>query len=55
MHHFFSNIINAIIDEAEKRNWIIILQSLKPCQKKQVELLINKGLTGSDVPFERIQ
>ncbi|MBC5838604.1 LacI family DNA-binding transcriptional regulator [Flavobacterium muglaense] len=45
MHHFFSNVINAIIDEAEKNGYlVIILQSNESLslEKKQVELLINK-------------
>jgi hypothetical protein len=40
------NIINAIIDEAEKEYLVIILQSNETLAlEKQVELLINKGLT----------
>lgn len=49
MHHFFSNIINAIIDEAEKSGYlVIILQSNESLalEKKQVELLINKRVDG---------
>jgi LacI family transcriptional regulator len=49
MHHFFSNIINAIIDEAEKNEYlVIILQSNETLalEKKQVELLINKRVDG---------
>lgn len=49
MHHFFSNIINAIIDEAEKNGYlVIILQSNETLEleKKQVELLINKRVDG---------
>jgi LacI family transcriptional regulator len=49
MHHFFSNIINAIIDEAEKNGYlVIILQSNESLalEKKQVELLINKRVDG---------
>jgi hypothetical protein len=31
MHHFFSNIINAIIDEAEKTNtWSLFYSLMKP-------------------------
>lgn len=48
-HHFFSNIINAIIDEAEKNGYlVIILQSNEKLEleKKQVELLINKRVDG---------
>lgn len=49
VHHFFSNIINAIIDEAEKNGYlVIILQSNESIEleKKQVELLINKRVDG---------
>lgn len=49
MHHFFSNVINAIIDEAEKNEYlVIILQSNEALalEKKQVELLINKRVDG---------
>jgi len=49
LHHFFSNIINAIIDEAEKNGYlVIILQSNETLEleKKQVELLINKRVDG---------
>ena len=49
MHHFFSNIINAIIDAAEKNGYlVIILQSNESLalEKKQVELLINKRVDG---------
>jgi LacI family transcriptional regulator len=49
MHHFFSNVINAIIDEAEKNGYlVIILQSNESIEleKKQVELLINKRVDG---------
>jgi LacI family transcriptional regulator len=48
-HHFFSNIINAIIDEAEKNGYlVIILQSNEKLEleKKQAELLINKRVDG---------
>lgn len=48
-HHFFSNIINTIIDEAEKNGYlVIILQSNETLEleKKQVELLINKRVDG---------
>ena len=48
-HHFFSNIIKAIIDEAEKNGYlVIILQSNESLEleKKQVDLLINKRVDG---------
>src|SRR3970282_1446373 len=49
VHHFFSNVVNAIIDEAEKNGYlVIILQSNESLEleKKQVELLINKRVDG---------
>ena len=49
MHHFFSNVINEIIDEAEKNGYlVIILQSNESIEleRKQVELLINKRVDG---------
>ena len=49
MHHFFSNVINSIIDEAEKNGYlVIILQSNESIEleKKQVDLLINKRVDG---------
>ena len=48
-HHFFANIIKAIIDAAEKNGYlVIILQSNESLEleKKQVELLINKRVDG---------
>lgn len=49
VHHFFSNVINGIIAEAEKNGYlVIILQSNETLEleKKQVELLINKRVDG---------
>ncbi|MCL6460574.1 transcriptional regulator, LacI family [Flavobacterium micromati] len=49
VHHFFSNVVNAIIDEAEKNGYlVIILQSNESLalEKKQIELLINKRVDG---------
>jgi LacI family transcriptional regulator len=49
VHHFFSNVINGIIAEAEKKGYlVIILQSNESLEleKKQVELLINKRVDG---------
>ncbi|WP_162126727.1 LacI family DNA-binding transcriptional regulator [Flavobacterium phycosphaerae] len=49
VHHFFSNVINGIIDEAEKKGYlVIILQSNESLEmeKKQVELLMNKRVDG---------
>lgn len=49
VHHFFSNIINGIIDEAEKSGYLVfILQSNEnvALEKKQIELLVNKRVDG---------
>ncbi|GLB48509.1 LacI family DNA-binding transcriptional regulator [Neptunitalea lumnitzerae] len=49
VHHFFSSIINGVIEEAERQNYfVIILQSNenKEMEKKQVELLISKRVDG---------
>lgn len=49
VHHFFSGVINGIIDEAEKNGYlVIILQSGESLEleKKQVDLLINKRVDG---------
>ena len=49
VHHFFSNVINGIIAEAEKQGYlVIILQSNESMEleKKQVELLLNKRVDG---------
>lgn len=49
VHHFFSNVINGIIAEAEKNGYlVIILQSNESLEleKKQVDLLINKRVDG---------
>lgn len=49
VHHFFSNVVTSIIDEAEKNGYlVIILQSNETLalEKKQVELLINKRVDG---------
>lgn len=49
VHHFFSNVINGIIAEAEKLGYlVIILQSNESLEleKKQVDLLINKRVDG---------
>jgi len=48
-HHFFSNVINGIIEQAEKNGYlVIILQSNESIEleKKQVALLINKRVDG---------
>ena len=50
MHHFFSNVIRGIIEEAEKNGYlVIILQSSESAafeKKKQIELLIQKRVDG---------
>lgn len=49
VHHFFSNVINGIVAEAEKNGYlVIILQSNESLEleKKQVALLINKRVDG---------
>jgi len=49
VHHFFSSVINGIIDEAEKNGYlVIILQSNESIEleKKQVALLMNKRVDG---------
>lgn len=49
VHHFFSNVINGIIDQAEKNGYlVIILQSNESValEKKQVALLLNKRVDG---------
>jgi LacI family transcriptional regulator len=49
VHHFFSGVVNGIIDEAEKKGYlVIILQSNESLEleKKQVALLINKRVDG---------
>lgn len=49
VHHFFSNVIEGILEEAEKRNYmVIILQSNEnyELEKKQIALLLNKRVDG---------
>lgn len=49
VHHFFSNVIKGILEEAEKRDYlVIILQSDEnfELEKKQIKLLINKRVDG---------
>ena len=49
VHHFFSSVVNGIIAEAEKQDYlVIILQSneSKEMEKRQVELLMNKRVDG---------
>lgn len=49
VHYFFSNVINAILVEAEKRDYmVVIMQSNEnyDLEKKQVDLLLSKGVDG---------
>lgn len=49
VHHFFSNVIKGVIEEADKNGYlVIILQSNESLEfeKKQVELLFNKRVDG---------
>jgi LacI family transcriptional regulator len=49
VHHFFSNVIEGILEEAEKRDYmVIILQSNEKfeLEKKQINLLLNKRVDG---------
>ena len=49
VHHFFSSVIKGIINEAEKKGYLVItLQSNESfeLEKKQIELLLNKNVDG---------
>lgn len=49
VHHFFSKVIQGILEESEKRNYmVIILQSDEKyeLEKKQIKLLLNKRVDG---------
>lgn len=49
VHHFFSNVLNGIIEEAENRGYlVIILQSNEKyeLEKKQINLLLQKRVDG---------
>ena len=49
VHHFFSNIVNAIIEQAEEKGYlVIILQSneSEELEKKQIDLLLSKRVDG---------
>ncbi|GAA4816096.1 LacI family DNA-binding transcriptional regulator [Litoribaculum gwangyangense] len=49
VHYFFSNVIDGILKEAEKRNYMVILMQSNEdydLEKKQVDLLLNKGVDG---------
>ncbi len=49
VHHFFSSVINGIIEQAEKKGYlVIILQSNESSEleKKQIDLLISKRVDG---------
>jgi LacI family transcriptional regulator len=49
VHHFFSSVVNGIIEQAEKKGYlVIILQSNESfkLEKKQIDLLISKRVDG---------
>ncbi|MCW5518683.1 LacI family DNA-binding transcriptional regulator [Aureitalea sp. L0-47] len=49
VHHFFSSVINGIIEQAEKKGYlVIILQSNESykLEKKQIDLLVSKRVDG---------
>lgn len=49
VHHFFSSVVNGIIEQAEKKGYlVIILQSNESAklEKKQIDLLISKRVDG---------
>ncbi|ULC59063.1 LacI family transcriptional regulator [Flaviramulus sp. BrNp1-15] len=49
VHHFFSSIINGVINEAEKHGYlVIVLQSYESYEdeKKQLKLLVDKNIDG---------
>ncbi|MGJ8665958.1 MAG: LacI family DNA-binding transcriptional regulator [Patiriisocius sp.] len=49
VHHFFSSVIKGILNQAEKKGYlVIILQSNESyeLEKKQIELLLNKNVDG---------
>lgn len=49
VHYFFSNIIDAILKEAERRDYMVILMQSNEdyeLEKKQVDLLLKKGVDG---------
>ena len=49
VHHFFSSVVNGIIEQAEKKGYlVIILQSNESSklEKKQIDLLISKRVDG---------
>jgi LacI family transcriptional regulator len=49
VHHFFSTVINGILNEAEKQGYLVILMQSNEnyeLETKQVDLLINKGVGG---------
>ena len=49
VHHFFSSVINGIIEQAEKKGYVVIVlkssESYK-MEKRQVDLLLNKRVDG---------
>lgn len=49
VHYFFSSVLDAILNEAEKKNYMVIIMLSNEdseLEKKQVDLLLNKGVDG---------
>lgn len=49
VHYFFSSIIDGILQEAEKRNYMVVLMQSNEdyeLEKKQIDLLLSKGVDG---------
>lgn len=49
VHYFFSNIIDAILKEAENRDYMVVLMQSNEnydLEKKQIDLLLSKGVDG---------
>lgn len=49
IHYFFSSVVDAILSEAEKKNYMVIIMLSNEdsdLEKKQIDLLLNKGVDG---------
>ena len=49
VHHFFSNVIQGILNESEQRDYLVILMQSNESydlEKKQIDLLLSKGVDG---------
>lgn len=49
VHHFFSNVIEGVLKEAERNNYMIFLMQSNEdfeLEKKQIDLLLSKGVDG---------